>query len=387
MGKHKTKWPGVFRLDDRRWWVQVTATTPAGRKVFRERLFDATMSADQVVAARATMARELRDELRRPPSTEPSPSATVGSYAETWLRTRGDRIRPSTRHRYETSLAYFILPFFGELEAPTVTRSVVEQWVAWAQKLEQPHGGPYAQDTLSAVFTLLCALLRDMAADLSLPDPTVRVTPPRSRRRKVREQATLLPEQLGQLLDTIRSTWSDWYAEVYVMAYTGMRAGELYALQWSDIRPKEHAIHIRQAHWRGQVDETKTRDPRVVAMPPAMHQLLQEHRKRLVRDQHEGLKVGLVFPSDTGAHRFTSALAKVLAEASEAAELPIRVTPQVLRRTFNTLLLELGVPSAVIRALMGHTSAKMTQRYAGVHTERKLDALDVLMRAVDGVGK
>ena len=64
------------------------------------------------------------------------------------------------------------------------------------------------------------------------------------------------------------------------------------------------------------------------------------------------------------------------------AELPVRATPQVLRRTFNTLLLEAGVSEVVLRAQMGHTTRAMTERYAGVHIGRKQDAVEALLDAM-----
>ena len=49
--------------------------------------------------------------------------------------------------------------------------------------------------------------------------------------------------------------------------------------------------------------------------------------------------------------------------SAKAAGIPIRVGPQVLRRTFNTLLRLESVPPEVVRAQMGHTSQAMTDPY------------------------
>ena len=49
--------------------------------------------------------------------------------------------------------------------------------------------------------------------------------------------------------------------------------------------------------------------------------------------------------------------------------------PQVLRRTFNTLMVEAGVDRIVLRSQMGHCSEEMTERYAGVSVEAKLAAV------------
>ncbi|MCA9628766.1 MAG: site-specific integrase, partial [Myxococcales bacterium] len=81
-----------------------------------------------------------------------------------------------------------------------------------------------------------------------------------------------------------------------------------------------------------------------------------------------------------------SALLKVLRLAGKAAGIPTRIGPQVLRRTVNTSLLEAGVDGVILRAQMGHTSERMTSRYAGVHPEAKVAAIERLHAAVDGAG-
>jgi len=61
--------------------------------------------------------------------------------------------------------------------------------------------------------------------------------------------------------------------------------------------------------------------------------------------------------------------------AAEAAGIEVRVTPQVLRRTFNTLMVHAGVDRIVLRSQMGHCSEEMTARYAGVAIADKQAAL------------
>lgn len=73
-----------------------------------------------------------------------------------------------------------------------------------------------------------------------------------------------------------------------------------------------------------------------------------------------------MFPADNGAYRLSQSLHKPLKLAAEAAGLDIKVTPQVLRRTFNTLMLDLKVDRIVLRSQMGHSSEEMTERDSGI---------------------
>ncbi|MSP93235.1 MAG: hypothetical protein EXR79_15805, partial [Myxococcales bacterium] len=125
---------------------------------------------------------------------------------------------------------------------------------------------------------------------------------------------------------------------------------------------------------------TKTTDPREVPLPTELRDLLRAHRKYLGGVQHRGLAVGLVFPADHGGHRIPQSLHKVTKLVAEAAGIDVKVGPQVLRRTFNTLLLRAGVDGVILRAMMGHTTPAMTERYAGVPVDQKQEAVARLLK-------
>jgi integrase len=76
-----------------------------------------------------------------------------------------------------------------------------------------------------------------------------------------------------------------------------------------------------------------------------------------------------------GGYREPSSLNRPICAAIKAAGLDQRVGPQVLRRTFNTLLLAAKVDRIVLRSQMGHCSEEMTERYAGVPVDLKTAAV------------
>ena len=95
-----------------------------------------------------------------------------------------------------------------------------------------------------------------------------------------------------------------------------------------------------------------------------------------MREQRPGLEKGIVFPSTKGTYRYGSSIKKPLKQVCEHLGFEIRATPQVLRRTWNTLLLKAGVDRITIRSQMGHASETMTAHYAGVRHDQKQQAVD-----------
>ncbi|MFH2008443.1 MAG: hypothetical protein ABI333_17790, partial [bacterium] len=84
---------------------------------------------------------------------------------------------------YYDALSLKIWPRLGDYRVTDISRSTVEDWVAWVERQRKADGDPYAQDTLTGWFRVLTRLLRDMAADYNLPDPVRRIRGPHSTRK------------------------------------------------------------------------------------------------------------------------------------------------------------------------------------------------------------
>ena len=124
------------------------------------------------------------------------------------------------------------------------------------------------------------------------------------------------------------------------------------------------------------MERTKTKSQRIVPMRPLLAAILLEHRQKQIAGQHPGLATGLLFPTDDGKLRMTSNLKKVWPKLQELTSSKVKVGSQVLRRSLNTNLVMAGVDRITTRAILGHTSEAMTQRYAGIGDEAKADGLD-----------
>lgn len=359
--------PGIWRREDGSIALEATATVE-GKKRFRRGVLPPGATLEEAQAARERLRRELTGEEADAP-----PITTLSDYAVGWLASKADRLRPRVITTYTTTLAHHILPQLGEVQLVELTRRHIEGWVVYAETAVREDGQPYSRPTVLGWWRLLTQLVRDAVADHDLPrDPTDRVQPPRIQTPAKREMGTLTGEELEQLLTACAEHTPDRWAEVVVLAYTGIRAGELYGLRWGDVAGD--VLHIRQSASKGHLTAPKGVAHRQVYACDQVQEALAAHRRQLIEAQHVGLDTGLVFPSSAGTARDANSLAKPLALASVTAGLDLRVTPQVLRRTFNTLLISAGVDRIVLRAQMGHTSEAMSQRYAGVGLDLKRKA-------------
>jgi len=409
-----TREKGVLRLPDGRLLARASLRLPDGKIVTRRELMPEGADLD---AAKAAVLR-LKNELKNPPS-EPTPTPlprdtqqTVEQYCVRWLEVRARRLSPSTAVSYTETIADRLLPRLGWMACKDVTRQAVESWVVWIEgqvqpktrvmrkngrqvQYDNPHAGAlYRQDTMRKWWRCAKTVLGDMAADLNMANPVLRVRQPeRPDMAGVREQRTLDADGTGDLLAAARERFPQHFASVAVMAMTGMRAGEVFGLQWDCVDFDQRTITVRRAISRGQLlQRTKTKAQRVVPLHPELAAILLEHRQDQIAKQHPGLETGLLFPSDEGKPRMPSSLRKVWPTLQELTDTKVKVGSQVLRRSLNTQLVMAGVDRITTRAILGHTSEAMTQRYAGISPEAKAEAVDKVKprsrpKLVDGNGE
>ncbi len=390
MGRQRmksTRFPGVYRLPDGALVVRAVVLTPDGKQVSRTRTLPAqtseTAAAQMALQFRAEVEAELIAVADKPLLRQAD--LTVTDFAYSWLKDKVKAIRPSVAVQYEGALSK-ILPLLGKRQIRDITRRDIAEWVAWAQVQQRTVGKgpnarlePYSQPTLRAWWRVLRLMMYDAIDDLHLPhNPILRVPPPKVAVGLKRERGTLSLKDVQALLASAKQFVPQRFAEIATMVLTGMRAGEVYALHWTDIDFPKEAIEVQRSHWKGHEGPTKTDDPRIVPLHAELAEILQEHRQYMVREQHPGLKSGLVFPSDFGGYRVPQSIYSAMDVAVEGAGISIHVTPQVLRRTFNTLMMLSGTDRITLRAMMGHSSEEMTRRYAGVNLDVKQQAVTQL---------
>lgn len=368
-----TEHPCVYQDETGRLQVRVTRTSPkTGKRTKKIKTLPAGTTIESAILVRDEMVAAITGG-----QGEQSPRLTLGAWAEEWMDRRGEWMAPSAARTYRSILRHHILPELGDIYADCVERRDLLDWVSWCES-RRVDGEPYAQQTLDKWRRVATTLLKDLAADMGIPDPTVRVRRARGGVRRVRSTATLTLEELRDLLVCVERDSGARYAEVVMMAYTGMRSGEVWALHWDDVDGSQ--LHVHRTVSAGVLrDTTKTGYERHVYAPEPVREALELHRRRLIRRQHRGLSTGLVFPSDAGTPRTTGSIRKVLIQGARDAGITKHVSPQVLRRSFNTLLVESAVDGLVIRSQMGHSDVAMTAHYFEGHIEAKQAAVDRIL--------
>ena len=135
---------------------------------------------------------------------------------------------------------------------------------------------------------------------------------------------------------------------IMLMYSSGMRAGEIIDLKWTDIDFNRNIIHIKLA--KGNKD-------RIVMLSPK----LKKNLKTLDIE-----KKGNVFKTNRNSKYSLRTIELIVKKAAEKAGINKHITPHSLRHSFATHLLEHGIDIRYIQKLLGHSDIKTTMIYANV---------------------
>lgn len=142
-------------------------------------------------------------------------------------------------------------------------------------------------------------------------------------------------------------------AAILTLLDTGVRSGELVALDWSDVDLKAGTVRVRTI---------KRTDGHVRTLP-----LSDRARDALSqwREKSGGGGGPAVFHSSTGRRWDTRRVREAVDHAARRADLE-GCHPHMLRATFATLMYRRGVRAFVLQELLGHSSVEVTRRYCTV---------------------
>ncbi len=142
---------------------------------------------------------------------------------------------------------------------------------------------------------------------------------------------------------------------IALMAYGGLRQGELLGLNWDDVDLSRRLVRIRKAKGGRQ---------RTIPIHPALAPLFAEYYATRVPLREQAVFIGV-----QGNRLHSTQLGQTFRHYVNAAGVNERkhVTPHTLRHVFATELLHAGANLRQIQELLGHKHLDSTQRYTRVN--------------------
>jgi integrase len=368
----------VERARNRAGWV--TRWREQGRQ--RSRLFDRRVDA-QAWEAEVRRRRQLGPLSVQQLTTRGGP--TLDWWIEhRWAPEHAATLEQATRDRYASVYKCHIVDSLGDVPLVELTVARIREWQAALGR-----AGTSAE-TIHKARTLLSSVLRHAAESEAIPgNPISLVRAPKANQRDA--VSPLAPATIEAIALALRQPAAREIAAsppgqrprrryelpppgtpqtrrrdaliVSLLAYAGLRPGELRALRWEDVH--EHTILVqRAANPDGSIKATKTGRRRAVRLLAPLAQDLREYRLAVGRPPARALIVASAAGTPWTKTDWENWRERQWAPACRAAGLDPVPRTYDLRHSFVSLLLAEGRQPVWIAQQAGHSLAVLLSTYA-----------------------
>lgn len=157
-------------------------------------------------------------------------------YCDEWLRNSKSRIKESTYIKYDTILECHIKPKFGACNPSMITTGALELF-----SNELLNKEAFAPKTVKDILVVLRSVLRYISKQTAGNFPAVEIIYPKEPRKEMR---VLSMEEQRSFILYLMADMDSCKFGILLALYTGIRVGELCALQWKNISLEERYIKI-----------------------------------------------------------------------------------------------------------------------------------------------
>lgn len=260
-----------------------------------------------------------------------------------------------TNREYRSDVENILIPYFADLKIGKITPLMLKVWQTQMLKTKSPKRVNNLRIILSTIFK--DARMSEFIAQ----NPLELVPKPKNTKPTINP---LLFEEVEKVVNYAQEN-DPWFANVLIVAcFTGMRTGELLALEWCDVDFQNNKISINKSIRKGLLSTPKTQGSvREIDMLPPV-------KEALLKLKNDTKWVFVCSYTGVGLHNSTHMLKK-WKRTLKACGLEYRTFYET-RHTFASIMISKGENILWVSAMLGHTQTSMTlNRYSKYRDDKQ----------------
>lgn len=319
-----------------------------------------------------SLVQKKTDAIRNP-TTGNQRTVVYSEVLESWLRATKLNTKESTYARYAQLVRTHILPYLGAYQLSRISTQMVEEFVEHLLSEGRLDGtGGLSPKTVTDILSIVkntieYARYQNIAVVCNLSKLTVK--------KKEKEMRVLTPIEQDALVKTLMADMDLCKFGVLLSLYTGIRIGELCALQWADFDTAASTLVVRKTMQRVRnIDAATGSKTKIIITKPKSQCSIRE-----IPLPPFLVDIVLLFQANPDAYILTGAAHRYMEPRTMQNRFQSYVKQSgiaaanyhSLRHSFATRCIEVAFDIKSLSEILGHANVNITlNRY--VHSSMEL---------------
>lgn len=297
---------------------------------------------------------------------------TFKNYAGYWLERKKYEVRESTFANYSNLFVNNIIPCLGNIPCDQFNNKVLQMFAYWCHDKGGKDGKGISEHYIKDSLLLVKAVIRDGQEENVFPEFAFKqIKIPKTLQLDNAKQ-TYTEVEYKKIIDYILKNISSRSVGILLGIFTGMRIGEICALQFKDIDFDEKIIHVNKTIQRIYNPLDELEPSKIVITPgktknsireiPITDEILKILKTIKINDDYYVLSNSKKAIEPRTYRKFYNKF------MNEAGVQPIKF--HALRHTFASINIENGVDVKTISDILGHSDISITLK-TYTHTTQK----------------
>lgn len=296
---------------------------------------------------------------------------TVRSLFNEWIQAISSRVKESTIANYRMKAEKHILPVFGDKECSTINAAMVHNFIN--EKLNKGLSSRYVSD----IVILLKSMFKYASRMYQVYNPIANVILPKKKKSEVQ---LFNDDEQKKLQRYLKKNMNLTSLGIAIALFTGLRIGEICALQWENINFEKRTLTVKHTVQRIKKSNATGKTQLVITEPKSSSSIrtipipdcLMTYLKIFREKPHIYVMTNADTPLEprTMQYRFATIL--------KNENLP-SIHFHALRHMFATKSIALGFDVKTLSEILGHSNVETTlNRYVHSSMEQKRKCMDLI---------